>query len=287
MSQRRQWIPTFSLFLFLYPAGWFISRILYLFNRDISSNNLSIIGTIITFFMFLFVLPGWGRTRWKTNHTWLSLGLDFRNKLRSLKIFCSGFIFSFFLLLTFCLFIFLCGWIDGFDNIKLGELLNAILLIVGIVFAEEIVFRGWLLQEMVLLFGLRRGIFVQSAIFSLAHYRSDIGFLALIPFLTGLFLFGLVLNLRRAIDQGSLWGCVGLHGGLVGTWYLLDSGMVIFSNETPYYLLGPSKYMVNPIASVFGIIILLTTIFFQRRLFASTGRFLTSTVNASFKDETP
>ena len=140
---------------------------------------------------------------------------------------------------------------------------------------------------MVLLFGLRRGIIFQSAIFSLAHYRSDIGLLALIPFFTGLFLFGLVLTLRRISDKGSLWCCIGLHGGLVGIWHIFDSGMVIYSFDTPYYLLGPSNDMVNPIGSTIGIIILLITIFIQRRLFASTGRFLASTVNASSKDEIP
>ena len=143
------------------------------------------------------------------------------------------------------------------------------------------------MEEMVLLFGLRRGIIFQSAIFSLAHYRSDIGLLSLIPFLTGLFLFGLVLTLRRTIDKGSLWGCIGMHGGCVGIWYLFDSGMVTFSVDTPYFFLGPSQSMVNPIGSLIGIVILLMTIFFQRRLFARTGRFLASTVKASFKDETP
>ena len=282
-----QWIPTFSLFLFLYLAGWIISHFFYLLDRDISMDNLSIIGTIITFILFLIILPSWGRIRWKTNHLWLSIGLDFRNKLSALKIFLSGFLFSFFLLLIFCLFLFLCGWIDTIDYIKFSDFVNALLLIFGIVFAEEIVFRGWLLEEMVLLFGLRKGIVFQSAIFSIAHYRSDIGLIALIPFLIGLFLFGLVLTLRRTLDNGSLLGCIGLHGGLVGIWYLFDSGMVIFSIDTPYYLLGPSKYMINPIGSVIGIIILLINIFFQRRLFARTGRFLASTVNASFKDETP
>jgi len=282
-----QWLPTFTLFVFLYPAGWLISHFVYIFNREISSNNLSIIGTILTFSFFLILLPSWVRIRWKTDYLWSSLGLDFQNKLRSIKIFISGFIFSFFLLFVFCLYVFLCGWVDAFNSIKIGALLNAILLIVGIVTAEEIIFRGWLMEEMVLLFGLRKGIIFQSAIFSLAHFRSDIGLLALFPFLTGLFLFGLVLTLRRTIDQGSLLGCIGLHGGLVGIWYLIDSGMVIFSIDTPYYLLGPSKYMVNPISSVIGLIILLITIFFQRRLFTRTGRFLASTVNASFKDETP
>ena len=282
-----QWIPTFTLFLFLYPAGWIVSRFFYLFDRDISSNNLSIIGTIISFILFLVVLPSWGSIRWKTNNLWLSIGLDFNDKFKALKIFFSGFIFSVFLIFILFMFCFICGWIDRVGYVKLTEFLNAILLIIGIVFAEEIVFRGWLMEEMTLLFGLRRGIILQSTIFSLAHYRSDIGLLALIPFLTGLFLFGLVLTLRRTIDRGSLWGCIGLHGGLVGIWYLFDSGMVVFSIDTPYFLLGPSRNMVNPIGSVIGITILLVTLFFQRRLFARTGRFLASTVNASFKDEIP
>ena len=282
-----QWVPTFTLFLFLYPAGWLISLLAYIFYRDISDNNLSIIGTLITFVLFLSILPSWGKIRWKTNYLWLSIGLDFENKFKALKIFFSGFIFSVLLLFILFLVSFLCGWVDKIDSIELDQLLNAILLIVGIVFAEEVVFRGWLMEEMVFLFGLRKGMIFQSIIFSLAHYRSDIGLLALIPFFTGLFLFGIVLTLRRTIDRGSLWGCIGLHGGLVSIWYLFDSGMVIFSINTPYYLLGPSKNMVNPIGGLIGIVALLITIFFQRRLFARTGRFLASTVNASFKDETP
>ena len=101
-----QWIPTITLFLFLYPAGWFISKIFYLFNRDISSNNLSIIGTIITFILFLSVLPSWGRIRWKTNHLWLYIGLDSKNTVQSLKLFFGGFIFSIFLLIIVLLFFF-------------------------------------------------------------------------------------------------------------------------------------------------------------------------------------
>ena len=276
-----QWIPTFSLFLFLYPAGWFISHVFYLFNRNINSNDLSIIGTIITFFLFLIILPSWARFRWKTNNVWLSIGLDFENKFRALKIFSNGFLFSFSLLLSFCLFIYLSGWVDSVNYIKFGALLNAVFLIISIVVAEEIVFRGWLIEEMVLLFGLKRGIIFQSAIFSLAHYRSDIGLFSLIPFFIGLFLFGLVLTLRRTIDKGSLFGCVGLHGGLVSIWYLFDSGMLNFSPDVPYFLLGPSLNMVNPIGGIIGIAILFVTIFFQRRHFARTGRFLASTGKTS------
>ncbi len=282
-----RWIPTFTLFIFLYPAGWLISHSLYLFSKDISSNNLSIIGTIITFFLFLIVLPSWGRSRWNTNQLWSDIGLDFKDRFKALKEFFHGLFWSFCLLLLFFLFTFVCGWIDAINYIKFSAILNAIFLIFSIVFAEELIFRGWLMEEMVFLFGLKRGIIFQSAIFSIAHYRSDIALIELIPFLIGLFLFGLVLTLRRTIDKGALWGCIGFHGGLVGIWYLFDSGLVSFSNSIPYYFLGPSKEMINPIGSILGIAILLIIVFFQRRVFARTGRFLASTVSASFREEIP
>ena len=287
MHLKIRWLPTFTLFLFLYPAGWFISHLFYFFKQDINPINLSIIGTIITFFLFLNILPSWAHIRWKSNNAWLSIGLDFKNKFTVLKNFLSGFIFSVFLLFILILFLFLFGWVERFDYVPFIEFLNAFLLIVGIVFAEEIIFRGWLMEEMVLLFGFKKGIILQSTIFSLAHYRSDIGLLASISFLTGLFLFGIVLTLRRFIDKGLLWGSIGLHGGLVGIWYLFDAGMVVFTIDTPYFFLGPSKNMVNPIGSAIGIAILLVTIFFQRRFFAKTVRFFAPTVNASFKNETP
>ena len=119
-----QWLPPLTLFLFLYPAGWFLSHLLYLFNRDISSNDLSIIGTIITFLLFLIILPSWGLIRWKTNNIWVSIGLDFRNKFTALKVFFSGFVFSVFLLFILVLFLFLCGWVERVEYIKFTDLLS-------------------------------------------------------------------------------------------------------------------------------------------------------------------
>ena len=69
--------------------------------------------------------------------------------------------------------------------------------------------------------------------------------------------------------------------------FLFMEALIDFDGEVPYYLLGPSREMVNPIGSIFGITILLIILFFQRRLFSRNGRFLTSTVSASFKDEMP
>ena len=122
-----QWIPTLTLFLFLYPAGWIVSRSFYIFDRGISPNNLSIIGTLISFILFLAVLPSWGSIRWKTNNSWLSIGLAVNNKFTALRIFFSGFIFSVFLIFILCIFCFICGWIDRLDYIKFTELLLSLI----------------------------------------------------------------------------------------------------------------------------------------------------------------
>ncbi len=282
-----QWIPTFTLFPILYLIGWIASHLFYVFYKDISSSNLSLIGTIITFLLFIALLPSWSKARWKTNHPWRLVGLNFEKRYEAIKLFFKGFILAISLLITLLLFLFFSGWVDNFNYLNINSLFNAFLLIVGVGFAEELVFRGWLMQEMIFLFGLRKGIIFQAAIFSLAHIRIDVGLLPLVPFSLGLFLFGLILALRRTIDKGELWGCIGLHGGLVGVWFLCDSGLVIFSNETPYYFLGAAKELQNPIGGVIGITALCIILISQRRLFARTGRFLDLTVKASLRDETP
>ena len=282
-----QWIPTFTLFPILYLIGWIISHFFYIFYKDISPINLSLLGTIITFFSFIILLPSWAKLRWKTHQPWVILGLNFEKKYEAIKLFFDGLMWAIFLLTILLLFFFLFGWIESFNHISINSLFNAFLLVIGVGFVEEIIFRGWLMQEMIFLFGVRKGIILQAAIFSLVHIRFDVGLFALIPFSLGLFLFGLVLTLRRIIDNGELWGCIGFHGGLVGIWFLFDSGLLIFSNETPYYFLGAAKELQNPIGGFIGITVLLVILIFQRKLFSRTGRFLDSTVNASFKDETP
>ena len=282
-----QWVPTFTLFPILYLIGWLFSHLFYNFYKNYNPSNLSLISTIITFLFFIALLPSWAKTRWKTNHPWRSVGLNLKKRDEAIKLFFKGFILAISLLIILLLLLLLGGWVDSFNYLSINSLFNAFLLILGVGFAEEILFRGWLMQEMIFLFGVRKGIIIQATIFSLAHIRFDVGLLPLVPFSLGLFLFGLILTLRRTIDKGDLWGCIGLHGGLVGVWFLFDSGLVIFSNETPYYLLGAAKELQNPIGGIIGITVLCIILIFQRRLFSRTVRFLDLTVKASFRDEIP
>ena len=83
----------------------------------------------------------------------------------------------------------------------------------------------------------------------------------MLSLLLGLFLLGLLLAVRRRQDQGSLWGCVGLHGGLVGGWFLLEAGLLQLSPTTPAWLVGPGGLQPNPLGSVVAITALLVILF--------------------------
>jgi membrane protease YdiL (CAAX protease family) len=134
------------------------------------------------------------------------------------------------------------------DLLSPGLLLNGLALGLGVGFAEELLFRGWLLGELELLVGRQRGLLLQAAIFSLAHTRFNLPPLQLIGLLGGLLLLGLALGLQRRADGGSLWGAVGLHGGLVGVWFVLNQGLLPVQPDAPAWLVGPA----NPIGGVLG-----------------------------------
>ena len=133
-------------------------------------------------------------------------------------------------------------------RLGLAEALNALALLVGVGFAEELLFRGWLLGELSLLLGAQRALGLQAVLFSLVHTRFNLPLGPLLALLGGLLLLGLALGLQRRADGGVLWGAVGLHGGLVGGWFVLQNGLVGVNPAAPAWLMGPA----NPIGGVLG-----------------------------------
>ena len=127
-------------------------------------------------------------------------------------------------------------------------LLNGLALALGVGFAEELLFRGWLLGELGLKLGSQRALWHQAALFSLVHTRFNLPLLPLLGLLGGLVLLGLALGLQRRADGGLLWGAVGLHGGLVGGWFVLNQGLIALQPATPSWLTGPA----NPIGGLLG-----------------------------------
>ena len=252
LSQRRRWVPTLVLIPALYGLGWLVMQPIAQLIPDLPIASRDLLGTTISLLLFLMVLPSWVRIRWSTRHPWRQLGLNRTSSgPKRSRALLRGFRWAVALLVLISLISLGGQWAYWLGDLPFPRLINALLLCFGVGLAEELLFRGWLWGELNLLIGARRAVPAQAAIFSLVHTRFNLGFWPMVGLLVGLFLLGMALATRRRLDQGSLWGCVGLHGGLVGGWFALQSGLLQWSPQSPLWLTGPGD---NPLGGLVGIV---------------------------------
>ena len=252
LSQHRRWVPTLVLIPALYGLGWLVMQPIAQLIPDLPIASRDLLGTTISLLLFLIVLPSWVRIRWSTRHPWRQLGLNRASSgPKRSRALLRGFRWAVALLVLISLISLGGQWAYWLGDLPFPRLINALLLCFGVGLAEELLFRGWLWGELNLLLGARRAVPAQAAIFSLVHTRFNLGFWPMVGLLVGLFLLGMALATRRRLDQGSLWGCVGLHGGLVGGWFALQSGLLQWSPQSPLWLTGPGD---NPLGGLVGIV---------------------------------
>ena len=250
-------LSTITFIPFLYLCGWVLATPILLLSLD--KEKISLIGTIFTFLIFIFSLPKWFEIRWGLKNIWELLGVKkTKNNGKLIHSFIKGLFLAIVLLSLILIPIVGFGWGYWIGKISLDILINAIFLLIGVGFAEELVFRGWLLEELKNQFGLKKAILAQASIFSAVHVGFDLPFWEMIGILTGLFFLGILLSLLRLNDNNSLWGSIGLHGGLVGIWFFINNGLIEFKENTPSFLAGPfTRNIPNPIGSFSAILILL------------------------------
>ena len=255
-------LSTIFFIPFLYVLGWILAKPLFFIG--IGKENISLIGTIFTFSLFVISIPKWFEIRWGCNNPWEIVGIKKINKKDNrFFYFLKGFLYSIILLLLILIPIINNQWGNWLGNLSSAKLLNSLLLIIGIGFAEELIFRGWLLEELKNQYGLKKGLIFQALVFSFVHIGFDIPFWQMISILFGLFLLGIVLSIIRIKDENSLWGCAGLHGGLVGIWFLMNNGLIEISKDAPIWLVGPGNINTNPLGGFYGITLLIMIFFYN------------------------
>ncbi|MDA1169666.1 MAG: CPBP family glutamic-type intramembrane protease [Cyanobacteria bacterium] len=205
----------------------------------------------------LVSLPLRVKNLWKEKQAWVSLGVVAPSRKDALKALLRGLIKAVLLLLVLCIGLFLSGQLKWHPQISAGLLLNGLALGLGVGFAEELLFRGWLLGELEFRFaskawGKSIALVLQALVFSLAHTRFNLPLASLLGLLGGLTLLGLALGLQRRADAGLIWGAVALHGGLVGGWFVLNQGLI-------------GQQEGNPIGSLLAWLPLLLLIWVRRR----------------------
>jgi membrane protease YdiL (CAAX protease family) len=265
-------LSTIIFIPFLYICGWILATPIFLLGVD--KENLSLIGTIFTFLIFIFSLPKWFKSRWGVINTWKLLGINKTDKNINLFIFfLRGFLLSIILISLILIPIIGTKWGYWIGTVSPDTFINAIFLILGVGFAEELIFRGWLFEELKKQFGLKKAMLGQAFIFSIVHIGFDLPFFQMLSILSGLFLLGILLSLIRLKDKNSLWGCIGLHGGLVGLWFITNNGLLEISKNSPKWLVGPGNLNTNPLGGIFGISLIAIFCFLNFRLLRENQSF--------------
>lgn len=218
-------------------------------------NTITIVVMGFLFLEFLVLLPIWNRRVYRINNTFRHYGLIFSKRhgweliqglLIGTAIACTLFIIQGW-----------CGWLEWKPpSIPLIKLLfEGALSALFIGIAEELFFRGWLLDELSKNYRPRLVLWVNGLIFALLHFLKPIDqMIAGLPGFPGLWLFGLIMVLAKWKYDDRLGISIGLHGGMVWAYYIVRVGNLIkYNGNVSDWVTGIHG---NPIAGIMGIIFL-------------------------------
>ncbi|MBE9066282.1 CPBP family intramembrane metalloprotease [Leptolyngbya cf. ectocarpi LEGE 11479] len=153
------------------------------------------------------------------------------------------------------------GWASFHPRSVMPIALEGLAVGLGIAIAEELLFRGWLLAELCTGVSRTQALLWSSCIFAVAHFIKPLPeVLRTSPQFLGLLLLGLLLSTSRYISRprrpwfSSLGLPIGLHGGLVWGYYIVDVGdLVVPSGRAPEWVTGIHG---NPLSGALGVLIL-------------------------------
>lgn len=135
-------------------------------------------------------------------------------------------------------------------------ILEGLIVALAVGWAEELVFRGWLLDELGRDYPSTTALWICSLLFALLHFiRPLAAILQTWPQFLGLVLLGVLLVLAKRLGRGRLGLPIGFHAGLVWGIYLINvADLVVYSNQIPAWITGIDQ---NPLAGAIGLCFLL------------------------------
>ncbi|NEO29617.1 MAG: CPBP family intramembrane metalloprotease [Symploca sp. SIO3C6] len=235
-----------------------IATPIYLLGTDQNLVSIMAMGVLFTEFLLLLKLV-WGPLVYQQSRIFVDYGLErtrqnFQELLIGLGI---G------LLMTFSLFTLegLLGWLEfRKQQVVMPRLiLEGLASAVGIAFAEELFFRGWLLDELQRDYSLKVSLWVDAIIFAVLHFLKPLSeIIRTLAEFPGLLLLGLTLVWAKRISsrgtslryQGRLGLPIGLHAGLVWGYYIISVGQLVkYSDQVAPWITGING---NPIAGFLG-----------------------------------
>ncbi len=229
-----------------------------------ASNTVSIVTMLLLYGEFVWLLRLWGQKVYQRSHPLKYYGLSRTpGDLLDLLVGLSLGLLS--LLSLFGLEGGL-GWLVWKPATALPQvILEGLAIALGIGFAEELVFRGWLLDELERDYRPQAALWICSLLFALLHFIKPIAvILQGWPQFFGLLLLGVALVWAKRFRKGRLSLAVGLHAGLAWGIYMVNvASLVADSGQVPAWITGVDQ---NPLAGLMGLLFLGCIAFSLRRL---------------------
>jgi len=235
---------------------WFpFAAPIYLLVKD--TNLVSILTIVLLYAEFILLLSLWGKYVYNKPQLLQHYGLEItrQNGVDLLRGLAIGTIS---LLILFGLEGAL-GWLVWQQPQSYGYfrrvILEGLIVGLGIGFAEELLFRGWLLDELQRDYTLRIALWVDAFLFATSHFIKPLeAIIHTLPQFPALLLLGLTQVWGKRWRRGRLALPTGLHGGLVWGYYIINVGELMkYSGQVPDWITGVNK---NPLAGVMGLVFL-------------------------------
>lgn len=238
-------------------------------------NWVSIVTLIALYLEFIALIRYWGKQIYQQPQLLQHYGLEWsqRNIRESIKGFSFGGLSLFVLFgLESSL-----GW-RIWDRSQIIQsiqtspvfILEGFAVALGIGLAEELLFRGWLLDELRRDYSRQKTVWICSIIFAILHFIKPPGeiYRTILQF-PGLVLLGLILAWGKlstptsTTPNGRLGFPIGFHGGLVGGYYLINVGKWSqISQQVPTWVTGIDN---NPLAGILGLLFLTAIALWMRK----------------------
>ena len=219
--------------------------------------------TALLYGFFLGVLPRWERWVHGLRTPWQTIGLT--NRAGILFPMAKGWAIGLGSIFTLLGIQLLLGWatVVPVDRNWVALIGAGSLTAIAVGWAEELLFRGWLLHELEQGGSQAGALISTSAIFAFAHFIKPLAvILETWPQFLGLFLLGLILGWARRApfpygnrgETSSLGLPIGLHTGLVWGYYIYNVGDLSQpTGAVPHWITGING---NPLAGLLGITLL-------------------------------
>ncbi|MEM8603479.1 MAG: type II CAAX endopeptidase family protein [Cyanobacteria bacterium P01_H01_bin.121] len=218
-------------------------------------NWRSIITLSLLYTLFMVLVRYWGKIIWGYDKTLQHYGLVWQHssfaQLWLNVLIGVGALGLFYGLITGL------GWATWHIQSRLSLIaLEGLAIALAVGFAEELLFRGWLLDELTHDYSDRIALLWTAALFAGVHSP---------PYqFPGLLLLGLALVWAKRACSQHLSSAIGLHAGFVWGYYLTQVGQIVqVDAAAPEWLVGIDR---NPLASAPGVLALIVLVLGYRSM---------------------